>query len=267
LFFRGDVSCLKDPENSGTKFLCVVGTRRTSQYGVDACRSIIEGLRGQNIVIISGLAIGIDTVAHEASLKAGLKTVAVLCSGLEWSSIYPRQNERLAKEIVAAGGALVSEFGDTYQPHPFNFPERNRIMAGLSHATLVIEASMKSGTLITARLALDYNRDVFAVPGSIFNEQSTGPNALITEGATVVTKSADILAAFGMAYDPEVTTKDISNLAELEKKIYAALTSPLTRAEVFEKFSGVAPAHKISSAISTLEISGHIVESGGFLRR
>jgi DNA processing protein len=269
LFVRGDFSCLTSPAshtNTSTKFLCVVGTRRASQYGIDACRSIIEGLQGQDIVIVSGLAIGIDTVAHESALSAGLKTVAVLCSGLEWQAIYPRQNERLAKEIVAAGGALVSEFSDTYRPHPFNFPERNRVMAGLSHAILVIEATEKSGTLITARMALDYNRDVLAVPGSIFSEQSIGPNNLISNGAIVVTSSSDLLRTFNIKHsetnDQEI---NLSDLNQIESKIYKLLKHPLSRADLLQNFTG--DIKEVAVAISALEIKGLIIESEKTLRR
>lgn len=204
-------------------------------------------------------------MAHEAALSVGLKTVAVLCSGLEWPAIYPRQNERLAKEIVAAGGALISEFSDTYRPHPFNFPERNRVMAGLSHATLVVEASMKSGTLITARLALDYNRDVFAVPGSIFSEQSTGPNTLISNGAGVVTKSADVLSGFGIRVDLISARENVlADCSEMEKKIFALLKTPLTRPEILNIFSD--NAREAATAISLLEMKKLIIESGGELR-
>jgi len=266
LFARGDFSCLK---SSDAKYLCVVGTRRASQYGVDACRSIIEGLCGQNIVIISGLAIGIDTVAHESALRAGLKTTAVVCSGLEWSALYPRQNEKLAKEIVAAGGVIVSEFGDTYRPHNFNFPQRNRIMAGLSDATCVVEAIPASGTLITARLSLDYNRDVLAVPGSIFSAQSTGTNKLIAGGAVPITSSKDILEFFNINDSENSTTKAVENFLEhcspLEKQIFELLASPLPRTEIFNSIKENAQA--VSIAISNLEIRGLITLSGDLIRR
>jgi len=266
LYARGDFSCLK---SSDTKFLCVVGTRRASQYGVDACRSIVEGLRGQDIIIISGLAIGIDTVAHESALRAGLKTVAVVCSGLDWSVLYPRQNERLAKEIVAAGGVIVSEFDGTYRPHNFNFPQRNRIMAGISDATLVVEALPASGTLITARLTLDYNRDVLAVPGSIFSTQSVGTNKLIAGGAVPITSSKDILEFFNINDSENSTTKAVENLLEhcspLEKQIFELLASPLHRTEIFNGIKENAQA--VSIAISNLEITGLITLSGDLIRR
>ncbi|MEK7390817.1 MAG: DNA-processing protein DprA, partial [Patescibacteria group bacterium] len=189
-------SCQKPRPNR--KYLCVVGSRSASQYGVDACRELIGGLRGSDVVIVSGLAIGIDAIAHKAALDAGLTTIAVLGSGLGWEAIYPRTNIQLAKEILAGGGALISEFPAGYTPRHYNFPERNRIMAGLSHATLVVEASLKSGTLITARLALDYNRDIFTVPGSIYAKQSAGPHMLLSNGAMLVSQSEDILHGLGL---------------------------------------------------------------------
>lgn len=260
LFARGTIP---DPK---AKFLCVVGSRRASQYGIDACRSLIKGLAGQNIVIVSGLALGIDTVAHEAALEAKLPTVAVVSSGLEWEYVYPRTNINLAKEIVAAGGALISEFSGKYQPHNYNFPERNRIMAGMSHATLVIEASMRSGTLITARLALEANRDVFAVPGSIFSKKSEGAHSLISNGALLVRNSDDIIAELGLSNNG--VSRKIQNLdgcSEFEKSVYEALEESYSRAEIIEKIAG--SQNEITIALSLLEMKGLITESAGKLRR
>src|SRR3989339_1250495 len=188
LFIRGN---LPDWENS--KFVAVVGSRKYTNYGKEACEKIISGLRGCDVTIISGLAIGIDSIAHKSALEAKLKSIAVPGSGLNSSVIYPSINKKLADEIVQSGGCLLSEFEPDFQATTWSFPQRNRIMAGLSDAVMVIEAEIKSGTLITSRLATDYNRDVFAVPGSIFSPNSSGPNMLIRLGATPVTSSADIL--------------------------------------------------------------------------
>ncbi len=279
LFVRGRLPT-HDPANNsdstgGQKFLCIVGSRHASQYGADACRELIKGLRGYNIVIISGLAIGIDAIAHKAALDAGLKTIAVLGSGLGWDAIYPRQNVGLAKEILAAGGAIVSEHGLDYKPYKFNFPERNRIMAGLSHATLVVEAAMKSGTLITARLALDYNRDVFAVPGSIFSERSAGPHMLLSNGAMLVRTSEDILHGLGIRSFADETGSGTSSKNEkifeqctaLERSILKTLSEPLSRTDLVRKLTETSRVDmsKISVALSLLEMKGFIVESGGIL--
>src|SRR3989338_6479284 len=129
------------------KYLCVVGSRKYSEYGKNVCEKLIEGLRGYSITIVSGLALGMDAIAHRAALKAGLPVVGVPGSGLDEKVLYPVTNRNIAKEIVASGGALISEFPDDYRPHLYSFGQRNRIMAGMSHATLIVEAELRSGTL------------------------------------------------------------------------------------------------------------------------
>ena len=168
LYYRG---ALPDDD---TVLLAVVGSRKYSHYGKEACEQVVKGLRGYDITIVSGLALGIDSIAHRSALDAGLKTIAVPGSGLDDDALYPREHLQLAREIVEKGGALVSEYEPDFKATTWSFPRRNRIMAGLSKAVLVVEAERPSGTLITARLALDYGRDVFAVPGSIFSETSRG---------------------------------------------------------------------------------------------
>lgn len=283
LFVRGQLPNFSQNGDPNKKYLCVVGSRSASQYGVDVCRELIRGLRGSSVVIVSGLAIGIDAVAHKAALEAGLATIAVLGSGLGWDAVYPRTNLGLAKEILAGGGALISEFPSDYTPRHYNFPERNRIMAGLSHATLVVEASLKSGTLITARLALDYNRDIFAVPGSIFAKQSAGPHMLLSNGAMLVSRCEDILSGLGM--DTPLTEQGLSehlsgqsgqdssqrkwrvleNCTATEKKVYKILAEPMPRADLIRKIGG--NARETSVALSLLEMEGFIVESDGELRQ
>lgn len=184
--------------SDGRKFLCVVGSRRHSRYGEDVCRSLISGLRGYPVVIVSGLALGIDSIAHEAALEADLPTVAFPGSGLSPDVLYPASRQRLAERIVASGGALISPFQRDAPSAPWFFPARNRLMAGMCHATLIIEAREESGTMITATAALQFGRDVFAVPGSIFSEMSRGPNALFSQGAAPVSSSADLLEALGL---------------------------------------------------------------------
>jgi len=155
-----------EPSSAEYIYLAVVGTRKFSGYGKEACEKIIGGLAGYPFAIVSGLALGIDAIAHRAALDAGLKTIAIPGSGLDFSVLHPRTNHRLAKEIIESGGALLSEF-DWEEPAGLHtFPQRNRIIAGISRATLVVEAPERSGALITANFALDFNRDVFAVPGS-----------------------------------------------------------------------------------------------------
>src|SRR3989344_3312525 len=153
------------PEN---KILCIVGARKFTSYGKEACEELIKGLRGYPITIVSGLALGTDSIAHRAALANNLQTVAIPGSGLNPDILYPRSHLRLAEEIIENGGGLLSEFDDDFRATLWSFPQRNRIMAGISHAVFVIEAEIKSGTLITSRLATEYNRDVLTLPGSIF---------------------------------------------------------------------------------------------------
>lgn len=178
-------------------FLTVVGPRKYTNYGEDACRTLIAGLKGYPIVIVSGLAHGIDRISHEAALNTGLLTVAFPGSGLNDKVLYPKTQYQLAMQILESGGALVSEFEPDFPATLWSFVRRNRLMAGLSTATLIIEAQHKSGTRVTARLATEYNRDVLAVPGNIFSKNSEGTNELIRLGATPVTSSQDILEALG----------------------------------------------------------------------
>jgi DNA processing protein len=160
-----------------SRSVSVVGTRANTSYGDQVTRTIVNELSGEISQITSGLADGIDTIAHRESIQSGINTVAVLGHGLD--RIYPSSNKELARDIIDNDGALISEFPFGVKPDRENFPKRNRIVAGITSATIVVESSSKGGSLITARLALDYNRDVFAVPGSLFSKTSSGCNALI----------------------------------------------------------------------------------------
>lgn len=183
---------------SDMHWLCVVGPRQHSAYGARACTSLIEGLAGYPIGIISGLALGIDALAHSLALEHGLTTIAVPGSGLDDSSIYPRAHLDLAHRITESGGCLLSEYPPGTRAAPWTFPRRNRIMAGIADAALIIEGGEKSGTLITARLALEYDRDVLVVPGEIFSPLSVGPLGLLQYGATPIVCAEDILHALGV---------------------------------------------------------------------
>ncbi|MFC1732909.1 DNA-processing protein DprA [candidate division KSB1 bacterium] len=258
LYVRGT---LPDP---ATKLLAIVGSRRHSPYGKGVCESLIQGLRGHDITIVSGLALGIDAVAHKAALEAGLKTIAVPGSGLDDSVLYPRTNRLLARDILSSGGTLLSEFEPMFKATPYSFPQRNRIMAGMSHATLVIEAGERSGTLITARLAMEYNRDVLTVPSSIFSRLSYGPHMLIKNGATPITKSEDILEAFGIE-DKESSKKTPKNLSENEKKVLQILLHPMKRDELLNALD--LPIKDVNVLLSSMELKGLIIEKLGELRQ
>lgn len=174
--------------------LAVVGTRKISFYGKKATERLVNGLCQAGLTIVSGLALGVDGLAHQIALENGTRTIAVLGSGLD--TVYPPDHKKLAKRIIDTGGALVSEYPPKTKPSKLTFPARNRIVAGMSLGVLVIEAPIKSGAMITARLALDQGREVFAVPGDIYSENSQGCNLLIKKGAKPVTKIEDILESF-----------------------------------------------------------------------
>ena len=174
--------------------LAVVGSRQADDYGQQAIDKIFsEDILNQS-VIISGLALGIDAMAH----KKARHTIAVLGTGLDEKSFYPKENWSLFKKIITNGNLVISEFGSGVGPKPQNFPRRNRIIAGLSQATLIVQAKVRSGALITARLALENGREVLAVPGSIINELSAGTNLLINQGAIPIASSQDLKEALGL---------------------------------------------------------------------
>lgn len=185
--------------------LAVVGTRKISQYGRQAVEDIVFKLSQQGFAIVSGLALGTDSLAHAQAIKNRSKTIAVLGTGIDSQSIYPSSNRYLAQRILEENGALVSEFPLSTPPLKQNFPQRNRIISGLSLGTLVIEAGERSGALITARFSLEQNREVFAVPGSIYSPVSAGPNRLLKEGAQLTASAQDIIEALNLS--------DLENIA------------------------------------------------------
>lgn len=245
------------------KRLCVVGSRKYTPYGKQVCEKLIEGLRGYPIVIVSGLALGIDSIAHESALKAGLPTIAVPGSGLGDNVLYPKSNTGLAFDILRHDGCLLSEFEEHTRAALYTFPQRNRIMAGLSDAVLIIEAEIKSGTLITARLATDYNRDVLTVPQNVFSSTSEGPMMLMRLGATPVATSTDILEALHIEIkNKEFKTKSLFvDLNEDEKLLVETLHSPLSRDEIISTTGW--NMSRLAQVMTLLEIKGVIKESGG----
>ena len=248
-------------------YLAVVGSRKYTSYGRDICEKLIRGLKGYPIVIVSGLAIGIDTIAHKAALEAGLTTVSFPGSGLDNNILYPRANIKLAQEIVDKGGCLISEFEPNAISQLYFFPQRNRLMAGISKAVLIIEAEEKSGTLITARMAVDYNRDVLAVPGSAFSSNSNGTNSLIKQGATPVVCSNDILEALGFEIErPKQTDKEkYADCGKDEMKIIELLREPMERNDLIRELGmNIGPANAL---LSIMEIKELIKEEMGEIRR
>lgn len=264
LFIIGDL-----PEEELT-YLAVVGSRKFTSYGKEACEKIIAGLKGYPIAIVSGFAVGIDTIAHKSALEANLKTIVFPGSGLSDEAIYPKNNIRLMTEIVDRGGCFISEFEPDFKATQWGFPMRNRLMAGMSKAVLVIEAEEKSGTLITARMALDYNKDLLAVPGGIFSPTSRGTNKLIKQGAVPVTESKDVLLALGFDVEDseEEKAKQLRLFEELspeEKKVLEILREPMPRDELLRAMK--MPTQNANAILSVMEIKEIIKEELGEMRR
>ena len=245
------------------KWLAVVGSRAMTSYGRQACEHLIGGLRGYPIVVVSGLAFGVDAAAHKAALGAGLPTVAVPGSGLDWSVLYPRANVSLAREIIKAGGALLSEYEPGLKAADYTFPQRNRIMTGLCHATLVIEAKERSGSLITARLTAEYNRELLVVPGSIFSAESRGTHQFLKLGATPVTEPEDILRVLGIKTE-EKTKVAREDLSEDETRVLEIISEPCARDELIQVLG--LPISEANILLSMMEIKGLIVEELGVVR-
>lgn len=253
------------PDYEHNIFLTVIGSRKFSSYGKQVCEHIIAGLVGYPVVIVSGLALGIDSIAHAAALDNNLVTVAVPGSGLDASVLYPASNRNLAKRIVQSGGCLVSEFEPKFKATNWSFPKRNRIMAGMSHAVLVIESENISGTRITARLATEYNRDVLAIPGSIFNTTSEGCNELIREGATPITSAKDILEYFNLISEHNESLQQSFMLEPNEEKIMDCLSEPQSRNKIAEQ-TGI-NIIELGILLSSMEIKGYIKEYMGKIQK
>ena len=259
LYMRG-----KLPDPTQYYYLAVVGSRKYTAYGREATERIISGLAGYPICIVSGLAIGIDGIAHRAALDAGLCTVAVPGSGLDPMVIYPRAHANLAREIIKNGGALLSEYEPDLRAAPWTFPQRNRIMAGLSQGVLIIEAEEQSGTRITARLALDYNKNVFVVPGSIFSATSKGTNKLLKQGATPITSAIDLLGELGFV-EQQMGTLDLTLYTPEEQAILILLDEPRSREEILSLSNLSSP--QTLSTLTVLEIKGTIREKMGKIEK
>ena len=239
--------------------IAIVGSRSSTPYGLGIARRMAMGLASHGITIVSGMARGIDSEAHRGALKAGGRTIAVLGSGID--IIYPGENKKLYEEI-SRKGAVISEFPISTPPLSNNFPRRNRIISGLSTGVLVIEASLRSGSLITARLALEQGRDVFAVPGSITSSRSHGTNMLIKEGARLVERPEDILEEIlphGLERK-EDKRLDIP-LSKSEKRIYEVLTTPKHIDTIIGE-SRLNPG-EVSAILMNLEIKGIVCQHPG----
>lgn len=258
LWLRGELA------PKGHKTLAVVGSRALSSYGREAITHFISGLKGYPISIVSGIALGADAAAHQAALAYGLHTVAVLGSGLDDSVLSPKTNLGIAHDILAAGGGLLSEHPPLYVPRPYDFPSRNRIVVGMADAVLIIEAGERSGTLITARLAAEYNRELLCVPHRIGDPHGFGSHLFLRLGATLATHPLHLLEALQI---PPIFTESTQTLLleGNEKTVYDLLSAP-TRRDKLVKASGLTVDDTLT-ALVTLELKGVAREEHGLWKR
>lgn len=255
LYYKGTL-----PKNEFA--LAVVGTRKISPYGRQVVESIVAPLAKAGLTIVSGLALGIDAAAHEITLREHGKTVAVLGAGLARECLYPTLHRRLADEIVK-NGCLISEYPLRMPPLQHHFPVRNRIISGLALGTLIIEATEDSGSLITARHALEQNREVFAVPGNIFQENSIGPNNLLKMGAKVVTSAEDVLEALNLKeLKTTLATREIIPDTPTEAKIIEHLNETPIHVDQLIVSTGL-DTSLITSTLTMMEMKGMVRHLGG----
>lgn len=283
-----------------TLSIAIVGSRSPTHYGKTTCHQLSRQLAARGVTIVSGFARGIDTVAHRGALEAGGRTIAVMGNGL--SHVYPEENRGLADEVLEAGGALISEFPMTVPPMATNFPLRNRVISGLTWGTLVVEASERSGSLITARLAAEQGREVFAVPGQIFSKLSQGTHKLINQGATLIHSVDDFFDGLPQNYSefaapPSVTAHrneqdslppptithprqlTLDNLPQAENRfdanpapavqltpdesaVLSAIDSPTSHIDQIVRTAQL-PINRVSSVLLTLELKGIVEQLPG----
>ena len=243
--------------------IAIVGSRKFTAYGAQAATAFAKDLARAGITVVSGLALGIDAIAHRGALDGGGKTIAVLGNSLDDKNLYPKANFNLSREIMD-NGILLSEYPIETQAAEFTFPARNRLIAGLSLGTLVVEAGEKSGTLITSQLALEFNREVFAVPGSIFSTQSDGTNNLIKKGARTVTSVSDILEELDLSSEKENKIQNIPKIPEnqTEELLLKNLSSTPVHIDTLAKMTKLGTS-SIASALTMMEIKGWIKNIGG----
>ena len=254
LNYRGQ---LPPPE---LKLLSIVGSRKYTSYGRQVVDALVDGLAGYPVGIVSGLALGIDSLAHEAALRNNLYTLAIPGGGLSDDTLYPARHKGLAHRILAAGGGLLSEYEPDFRATQWSFPQRNRLVAGISHATLLIEAAEQSGTLITARLAADYNRELLVVPGSIFSKTHAGVHQFLKLGATPVTSAGDILTVLGIEIvNQEAMTQPPPPPSPEAERVLALLSEPRHRDELIRLLA--LPTDQAAIIIMQLELTGHISQT------
>ena len=261
LYYRGNADL------NTSKIIAVVGTRNNSDYGKTVCEKIMENLASENILVVSGLAFGIDTIAHKAALKNNLQTIAVLAHGLD--RIYPAQNKTLAKQMIEHGG-LLTEFISHTNPDKQNFPKRNRIVAGISDAVIIMETGKKGGSLITAELGNNYNKDVFAIPGRVNDSKSEGCNYLIKNNkAALINGANDLLEMMNWKpVDKPAVKKQRELFIELtpDEKIVVAILQQQEAVHIDEMYfkSGLSSS-AVAAALLMLEMQGVVASMPGKL--
>jgi len=255
LFIRGEHPTFNNP-------IAFVGARNATPYGKQATEEIIRAFASHEIEIISGLAFGIDACAHEIALKYGLRTYAVLGSGVDPASVFPGSNRNLSERIISAHGALISEYPPGTLPTKYSFPLRNRIIAGLARGIVIVEATADSGSLITANYALDNAREVFAVPGNIFSPSSIGTNDLLKAGAHPCTKASDILETLSIRTILQQKKMDLPNNTDpIDSKILAVLSKlPKNINKIVVETD--LPVATVGTHLTILELQGAIKNLG-----
>lgn len=256
LYYKGDLfGCNLE------RTVAVVGSRKSTYHAKEAVNKIISELVGTDICIVSGLAAGIDTSAHNSAIENNLKTIGVIASGFDY--IYPTSNKPLYEKIENGKGAVVTEYYPTFQPLKFRFPQRNRIVSGLSYGTLVAEASLKSGALITANLCLEQGRELMCIPGLISNPNTEGIYKLLKNGAALVTKAEDILEALNWEIKPAEQLKmNLSGLTETEAKILDAIEVEEKNADEIALETKI-DIDELLTTLTTMELKGIIKQVTG----
>lgn len=255
LYVRGDIREIDQWA------VAVVGTRRLTAYGKQITRELVAGLVKSKVTIVSGLAKGIDSIAHIAALELGGRTIAVLGSGLD--NVYPPENRSLAAKIVDGRGAVISEYALGTQPEARNFPPRNRVISGLSLGVIVVEAGKRSGALITAGFALEQDREVFAVPGNINSPASKGTNRLVQQGAKLVLKVEDVLEELNLSMVTEQVAVQMAMPETAEEALLLAhLSHQPVHIDDLTREAGL-PSSQVSSTLTLMELKGMVLQVGG----
>lgn len=256
LYVKGEIT------KTDRRALAVVGTRKMTPYGGQAAESLTAELAGMGLTIVSGLARGIDSVAHRTALSVRGRTIAVLGSAID--VVYPWENKELAEEIARGNGAVVSEYALGTLPRPGNFPARNRLISGLSLGTLVIEGGENSGSLITARYAAEQGREVFAVPGPIYSPNTAAPAHLVQLGAKLVLSVKDILTELNLDYQNETSETNLPKLSLEEELVLSLLENGPREIDELIRESGL-DAGSLISLVTMLEIKGKVKNSSGII--